>query len=153
MTRCFECGSEKLTLKNLPDELEVAGVKFVADLPSTVCENCGASTLSSEVLQRFELAIARKLAQLGVREGEAFRFMRKAIGKRAMDLAQDLDSTPETISRWENGKLEIEPRAFLLLASMVEDKIRGENTTEALIRALHEKPKKPERIPLTLSAD
>jgi DNA-binding transcriptional regulator YiaG len=150
MKRCYQCGSEKLVIKNLPDEIEVAGVKFTADLPSTMCENCGASTVSSEALGNFELAIARKLAQLGLREGEAFRFMRKAIGKRAMDLAQDLDSTPETISRWENGHAEIEPRAFLLLANLVEDKIRGENTTEKLIQALHEKPKKPQRIPLKI---
>lgn len=151
MTRCHECESKKLVKKLLPEELEVAGVKFVADLPCTVCEDCDASTISSEVLGSFELAVARKLAQLGLREGEAFRFMRKAIGKRAMDLAQDLDSTPETISRWENGHAEIEPRAFLLLANMVEDKIRGENTTEELIRALHDKPKKPKRIGLTLA--
>jgi DNA-binding transcriptional regulator YiaG len=152
MKRCYQCDSEKLAIKNLPDEMEVAGVNFLADVPTTVCENCGAATISSRALGSFELAIARKLGQLGVREGEAFRFMRKAIGKRAMDLAQELDSTPETISRWENGHAEIEPRAFLLLASMVEDKIRGTHTTEELIRALHDKPKKPKSVGLTLSA-
>lgn len=150
MTRCYQCKSEKLVEKNFADEIEVAGVKFVADLPSTVCEECGEATIASKVLGAFELAIARQLGQLGLREGEAFRFMRKAIGKRAIDLAQDLDSTPETISRWENGKTEIEPRAFLLLANLVEDKIRGANTTQELIRMLHEKPQKPQRIRLAL---
>jgi hypothetical protein len=150
MKHCYECKSEKLVEKNLPEEAEVAGVKFMAGLPSIACENCGAATFSSKALGGFELAIAQKLGQFAIREGDAFRFMRKAIGKKAIDLALDLDSTPETISRWENGKVEIEARAFLLLALMVEDKIRGTTTTEELIHALHHKPEKPERIGLTL---
>jgi len=69
---------------------------------------------------------------------------RKAIGKRAVDLAQELDSTPETISRWENGKAEIESR--LSCCWLLWSKIKSEaQHNEQLIRALHDKPEKPAR--------
>jgi len=53
---------------------------------------------------------------------------RKAIGKRAVDLAQELDSTPETISRWENGKAEIESR--LSCCWLLWSKIKSEAQTQ-----------------------
>jgi DNA-binding transcriptional regulator YiaG len=152
MNRCYQCESDRLVAKLLPDELEVAGVVFTADLPSTVCENCGAATISAEVVGHFELVIAHQLGKLGLREGAAFRFMRKALGKRAIDLAADLETTGETISRWENNKAEVDGRAFLLLAAMVQDRLRGENSTQERIRALHERAQKPARMPLSLSA-
>ena len=39
--------------------------------------------------------------------GQEIRFLRKAIGVNAKELAQDLNVSEETVSRWENGHLVI----------------------------------------------
>jgi DNA-binding XRE family transcriptional regulator len=39
--------------------------------------------------------------------GREIRFLRKAIGFTAKELASDLDVSEETVSRWENGHLAI----------------------------------------------
>jgi transcriptional regulator with XRE-family HTH domain len=47
--------------------------------------------------------------------------MRKALGLRAADLAEMLDVTPETLSRWETGKLPMGRTSWLTLSSLALD--------------------------------
>jgi hypothetical protein len=54
----------------------------------------------------FELAVAERLASLGLRTGAAFKFMRKALGLRAVDLAElltDEDSSSRGV-KLSNGR-------------------------------------------------
>lgn len=95
-------------------------------------------------LGHFELAVAEKLAGLGIRTGEAFKFMRKALGLRAVDLAELLDVAAETVSRWETG--EPEARAFALLGSIVAERLRGQEETVDRLRALRSPRKRPARV-------
>jgi transcriptional regulator with XRE-family HTH domain len=86
----------------------------------------------------------------GPATGEAFRFMRKVLGIPAIELAELLDVAPETVSRWENGKLPIERRALALLASMVLDRVEGVTTTLERLRSLRDPPAAPALVRLDL---
>src|SRR5207253_1158815 len=86
------------------DHLEVDGHRFSAFVPALRCECCGEVYLDGQALSRFELLVAGELARSGAQSGEAFQFMRKSIGMRAIDLGKLLDVSHETISRWETGK-------------------------------------------------
>ena len=54
-------------------------------------------------LDRFEIEVALALARAGAHSGDAIRTMRKAVGLSATALAELLDVSLETVSRWENG--------------------------------------------------
>ena len=131
------------------EEVQVGKWTFTATLSATKCSACGESYINGGVLSRFELSAARKLAELGIREGTVFKFMRKALGMRAADLADLLSVTPETVSRWENDKNDVDLAAFVILGSLVADKLEGRTTTHDRLRAVHEPPKpKSQPIPV-----
>jgi DNA-binding transcriptional regulator YiaG len=52
------------------------------------------------------VALARVLDPLQL-DGREVRFIRHVIGMQAKDFARALDMSPETFSRWENGKQEV----------------------------------------------
>lgn len=59
--------------------------------------------------------LVRKTAQL---TGPEFRFLRKALGIKAKDLANCLGTTDVTLSRWETGTVPINPAADRLLRAL-----------------------------------
>jgi putative zinc finger/helix-turn-helix YgiT family protein len=151
MKRCYQCKSERLAEKTLTETSEVAGYTFTAQLPALVCEACGETSYAGEDLHRFELAVARKLSEMGEPSGEAFRCMRKSIGLKAIELAHLLNVTPETLSRWENGKLVVDEGAFLILGDLVEDQCTGSKRTLQRLKALREpREARPSLIPIQL---
>jgi len=118
----------------------VAGHTFVADMPANIC-GCGESVIDYAPLHRFNLAIAGKLAELGASSGEAFKFMRKAIGMKAADLAALLHVVPETVSRWETGQRNVDYGAMVVLGAIALDQLEGRTRTLDLLRALREPAK------------
>ncbi len=66
-------------------EFVVSGVKLRGNMPAKTC-TCGEQIVASDALAALELAAAHALGHHGVRTAEAFRFMRKALGLRAVDL-------------------------------------------------------------------
>jgi putative zinc finger/helix-turn-helix YgiT family protein len=136
MKRCHKCRGVRLQATELEHEVEVAGCRFKAMMPATRCAECGETVVSGADLEAFELAVAADLAQRGPTSGEAFRFMRKALGLKAVEVAGLLDVTQETVSRWENDKFKPERRALALLGSMVLDRQDGRATTMDRLREL-----------------
>jgi putative zinc finger/helix-turn-helix YgiT family protein len=157
LQKCVMCGAKGLSGGVTTHEFTVSGVKFVVEgVPAEICEACGESFVSLEALERAELTIAAELARRGVRTGEAFRFMRKALGLKSKALAELFDLQPETVSRWEKGTQTLDPRAFALLGSVVVDRLagRGELAIERLraLRAPVKAPRKAVRIALAEQA-
>jgi putative zinc finger/helix-turn-helix YgiT family protein len=136
MKRCHNCKSDQLVEKTLSETIEVAGNVFTAQLPALVCEACGEASYAGEDLHRFEWAVARELAETGKISGEALRFMRKSISLKAVELAQLLGITPETLSRWEKGKLEVDEKTFLIVGDLVEDYFAGNTRTRRRLLAI-----------------
>ncbi len=146
MVRCVSCGKSALADTRQEQDLTVAGHTFTSTLPAQRCRSCGEIYFSASSLEAFELQVAASLAKAGERSGSALKFMRKASDLRANELAELLDLAPETIYRWESGKLSIERRALALLASMVLEKSEGRTNTLDELRVL----RKPKRLPRRL---
>jgi putative zinc finger/helix-turn-helix YgiT family protein len=138
MKRCVECGSHALTQGEVTESRTVADRTFTAQLPATICADCKASYVSGPVLERFDLAVTRALADVGEHSGEAVRFMRASLGMTAVELGRLLDVTTETISRWENGKHAVTPVVIGTLAALADDRLTGRTTTLMRLRAQRE---------------
>ena len=92
--KCSRCGDPGLHLKKRPAIRTVAGHSFKASVPAQVCDSCGAVYFNGPALGNFDLAVANKLARAGISDGEAIKFMRKAVGLPAVTLADLLDTSP-----------------------------------------------------------
>ena len=77
-------------------------------------------------IQGLEAAIA--VARVTVPEklsGKEIRFLRKAICKKASELARFLDVTPETFSRWENDREVMSTNAERVFRLRILNSLRG----------------------------
>jgi putative zinc finger/helix-turn-helix YgiT family protein len=140
--RCVECGNPEMRPGEARHEFFVAGVRIVGNMPALVCPDCGATTVEASALEALELSAADAMAKNGMRTGEVFRFMRKALGLRAIDIGQLLGFDPATLSRWERGHTEPDPLAFLALSALVADRIENRTTTRDILEALAHPPKR-----------
>jgi len=134
--KCSRCGDPSLRLKKRAAIRTVAGHSFKAAIPAQVCDSCGAVYFNGPALGQFDLAVANRLARAGVSDGEAIKFMRKAVGLPAVTLAELLDTSPETVSRWERGVSQIDRAAFAILAGIVMEKADHRSDTLERLRAL-----------------
>jgi putative zinc finger/helix-turn-helix YgiT family protein len=147
--KCAICSQGTLKKASVEISREVDGHRFVTRIPGRVCGACGEEFYDGDNVRLFELMISHILAHSGVSSGTAFKFMRKAIGMRAADLARLLAVTPETISRWETGKHPIERAILVLLGLLVDNKINGVTTTLDLLNARAE----PKELEPTIKVD
>lgn len=146
--RCFNCKSTELVAAEHEDRIEVAGHKFTRSIPTLRCLKCGEETMKGTDIEAFELEVSAELARHGELPADAFRYLRRTLGMKAADLAELLDVTPETVSRWENAKQAIERRAAALLSSMVLDKLEGRTSTLDRLKALKEPSPLPKLVRL-----
>ena len=124
------CATRSNTRSPVECRRTVAGV-LLDEIPS-----CGAIYFNGPALENFDLAVANKLARAGVSDGEAVKFIRKAVGLPAVTLAELLDTSPETVSRWERGVSRIDRAAFAILAGIVMEKADDRSDTLERLRAL-----------------
>lgn len=129
MDRCTNCSERKLVEEQQTVTREVGDRTFEGMVKGWRCSSCGESYQDGSDLGAFEEAASKWLAEHGVRTPQELKFMRKAAGIRAADLASWLDVTPETISHWETGKHAPDVVARSTIASIVLDTLRGERIT------------------------
>lgn len=117
--RCPECRSSDVsTVMRVHHYVECGLPNVFIRTPFLVCSACGASTLTIPALSGLHATIARAVAsQRETLTPEEFRFLRKQLRFSALQLAAIIDKTPETISRWENGRSTM-PRSVELLLRM-----------------------------------
>ncbi len=133
--KCVTCGEGQMRPGPVEIRREVGEHVFTATVPGYQCDRCGEVLFEGADVSRFELEVAKALAESGVASGEAFRWMRKALDMRAVDVAEILGVTPETISRWETGRDAPAQGALALLGLMVMDHARGSTATLDRLRA------------------
>ena len=143
MKRCYNCKDKKLVVTSVELDRKIGRRTFKTKVAATRCASCGEETYAGNELAAFDLSVAGELARHGEISPEAFGFMRRALGMRALELAELMDVTNETISRWEHGKQSLDHRAVALLASIVLDRLEGRTTTLDRMKALL----KPEPLP------
>ena len=152
MPRCASCKGA-LKKGTVVHTAKVGDVRFRAELPASVCEHCAEDYVDAEQLGRFELLAAQRLAEAGTRSPEVFRFLRKVLGLRAADVATVIGVRPETVSRYENGSLDIDPHRWAILCTVVIDKAAGRDDALQRFRAAEAGPikKLPRRIQLKVA--
>ena len=127
---------------------EVDGRTFDGHLAARECTGCGLVQAERGADRRFTLLVARTLADAGASSGEVFRFLRKAVGLRATELAGFLNLAPETISRWETNKRAVDRAALALLGNAVRDLLDGRSTTLDGLRALSSPRTLASKVPI-----
>ncbi len=138
--RCVTCGHGAMNQAAVDETVQVGGLRFTARVPGRVCPVCGESYLSSDTLRSLERSVAEALARSGAGTPEAFRYMRKAIGLKAVEVAELFGVTPETVSRWENGERQPEPRAVKLIGALVVEHQAGRSDLLDYLRSLSDEP-------------
>jgi putative zinc finger/helix-turn-helix YgiT family protein len=103
--RYTECGLDTVTLMNV----EVRR-----------CPECGEYEVDIHRIEELHRLIAQTVASKKARlTPQEIRALRKYLGFSGVDFAATLDVTPETVSRWENGKKQMSPVAERALRLMV----------------------------------
>jgi len=126
---------------------------YVAKLPAIRCAACGAVFDEGWALERFELHVAQAAMALGVTAGGILRYARKALGRKATELADILDVTAETISHWENDRTEISRFAWVAIGDLVSDRISGVDFTRARLAAFRSPRLPTRRVKLSVGRD
>ncbi|MEY4515558.1 MAG: hypothetical protein RLZZ450_7680 [Pseudomonadota bacterium] len=116
--KCVKCGGKRSKKGKVAHAVTISGVKINGDLAGEICSACGEDQVDLAELESFELRAAAALAVHGVCTGEAFKFMRKALGMRATDVGAVLGVTPETVSRWETGQRDVDRHVFAMLGEI-----------------------------------
>jgi hypothetical protein len=127
--KCGRCERQKIVSITLDDNIEACGHTFTARLPAEKCMVCGQVVIDGADLRRFELCVAVQLAKAGIRDKEAFAYLRKAVSLEAQGLAHILDVPEEFIGYWERGDWPVDPRAHAVLCSLVLGKIEQRPAT------------------------
>jgi len=104
-----EVGSHQYLGDELPN-VKLVGVKL------RTCPECGYSSVSIPKLAKLHRALVREIARQPRKlEPGEIRFLRKHLGWSGKDFAHNFGVTPETVSRWENGRADMGPVAERLL--------------------------------------
>jgi YgiT-type zinc finger domain-containing protein len=138
--KCVECRKGKLEPSTAEETLQVGDYVVRMDVPVQECSSCHEVYLPGEIAEQMELSAANLLAEAGVCSGAVFKFMRKSLGMRAVDLAELLSVTPETVSRWENDHVPVDRCAYSTVASLIADRLEGCTRTADRLRALLDAP-------------
>jgi predicted secreted Zn-dependent protease len=136
---CIDCGNA-MTSKHYT-HYEVVGTHTVKDETgfALTCQKCGATEVSLEAKQHYELAAANAVLHEGIVTGDVFRYARKAIGLTQKELGLLLDYRAENISRHENTSEEIARTLVLAIRSIVIDVLRGAKPEDLVAEAIRRK--------------
>ena len=134
--RCATCCRGEFTDTLLEQKLRVAGFVFTSTLRARECPSCRVRQIDGAELELFDLGVARALAMSGVVSGEAFRFMREAIGLEREHAADVLGSSPSSLAAWEAGRDDLPSQTMASLAKLVLERSTDPNVPRVTVRPL-----------------
>lgn len=138
MKTCDRCARQRIVSITLDDDIHACGHTFTAQLPAEKCQVCGQIVIQGHHLKLFELRVAVELAKAGLRDKDAFRFLRKALAFEPEGLAHILDVPGEFVGYWERGEWPLDPRAHAVLCSLVLAKFEHNPAALDCLRVLRE---------------
>ena len=116
--KCPICDSKKDLVRGKDfAPIRVGKRQFTVEVDIDKCA-CGEIFVEGSSAIAAEKLVASHLAKHGHMDQEIFRFTRKALGFTAAALAEKMDVSETTISRWENDKNEIPRSAAVVMTLM-----------------------------------
>jgi putative zinc finger/helix-turn-helix YgiT family protein len=152
---CAACGAQLKTRRE-NYRYEASGLPHVTLKGVEVrrCPQCGETEVAIPAIEGLHRAIAgaliRKRARLVPAE---IKFLRKYLGWSGSDFARHVGAAPETVSRWEHGKLAMGPAADRLLRLLVATKAPVSDYTVDVLAQIAADDGKPKPVHLGLSRD
>lgn len=146
MNRCTSCGG-KVVAGPQKIERSIGERIFVSTVDGWSCPDCGEAYYPGDSVEAAERVLATWLATHGISTPGEIKFMRKAAGIKAADLAALLGVSAETVSHWETGKHKADAVTRATIARLVLDALRGEDETRGLLKA-QEQPDTTQRVSL-----
>jgi DNA-binding transcriptional regulator YiaG len=147
---CGRCERQKIVGITLDDTIEACGHTFTARLPAEKCLTCGQVVIDGADLRRFELRVAAELAKAGIRDKEAFAYLRKALSLEPGGLAHILDVPEEFVGYWERGDWPVDPRAHAVLCSLALARFEQKPSTLDCLRVLRQPRKLAQNVRVQL---
>lgn len=121
---CPGCGGRLRYRARFPAAVTIGDVEYRDNVEGWTCAECDREDKDDAAFDAFILSAARACFRRGYRSGAALRFARRVFAWTGQDLAQALGVAPETLSRWENGHLDVPPHVFALVGCLLEDRDR-----------------------------
>jgi putative zinc finger/helix-turn-helix YgiT family protein len=118
--KCLRCEGvkAKTTRENEPFNDLLPGVVLL-DVEVTKCMTCGNREVELPYMDDLMKAVAGAVVKMGGRmTGDEVRFLRTFLELSGVELAELMDSTPGTVSRWENNRTPVGRTADLLLRTI-----------------------------------
>lgn len=138
MTKCVQCGTPAKRFRKAKREqrYQVGETTYYTNVPMKECPDCSEGYVDGPELKAAELAVASEVARRGPAAGVSFRFMRRVLGIRGNEMAELLGVRPETISRWEQGRGEVDLSAWAVLSSIVLEEREGRRALRERLETL-----------------
>lgn len=138
MTKCTNCRASARTFRRGSREqrYQVGATTYRTSVPMDQCPKCREGFIKGPDLHHAELGVAAEVARRGPASGETFRFMRKILGVRGNEMAELLGVRPETVSRWEQGKGDVDRAAWALVAGLAMEAAEGRSVLRDRLEAL-----------------
>lgn len=136
MTKCVECGADRVTVARREDHRMPPGVVLEGVVVER-CEACGEEYYTFPQPEGVERALTRHVLNLRRRlTGAEVRYLRMRFGPEleAKDVAALLGVAPETFSRWENGHMPIGVQSDRALRLLLAQE-KGERIPLDVLRA------------------
>ena len=136
MVQCLECGGKQTchqVAKYHYTECGLPGV-HLHGVRQWTCAECGSQETEVPHIEGLHKALAEYLAEKNSRLlPTEFRYLRQYLGFSGRDLAKHFGVTPETVSRWENGKRPISIASERLIRLMARFGHRKEDYAYELL--------------------
>jgi len=142
--RCMSCGRAELGKPELGEVpyLSLPGTTLM-DVEVRQCPACYDDEVAIPRIEELDRLLVRVVTAHGGRlTGEEIRYLRRFLGWSGRDFARHFEVDPATVSRWETGAQQMDPRADQLLrmcASRLEP-VESVQELETILRRTIEGP-------------
>lgn len=123
--KCYACGGQEFEEQTVELTTKV-GVHRIIDtsVQRPVCLSCGEYTIPAGILEKVELRAALvALTDAPNFTGEMLRYTRKALGFTQTELAEQIASTKESVSRWEREERPMEPWVPMVVLALIRGRL------------------------------
>ena len=128
MNKCMICGSKMNKVSDSIFHYTDCGLPkvFLKGIVTHKCTNkeCGEEEITIPNMEELHQLLAEKIAsQINKLQPEEIRFLRTHLGFSGVDFAQSIGVSPETVSRWENGTVNMKEASERFLRVLILSKV------------------------------